>query len=52
MIPKFKANCSYKEHQLTRLMHADATCGSRSPKPFFASTKADEKKFSASTNFP
>lgn len=38
--------------KLTRLLHADATCGSRSPKPIFASTKADEKSFSASFSFP
>lgn len=36
----------------TRLLHADATCASLSPKPSFASFRAERKNPSASFNFP
>lgn len=37
---------------MTRLLHADATCGSCLPKPSLASCTAERKSFSASSSFP
>jgi len=38
--------------KMTRLLHAEATCGSCSPKPSLASCIAERKSFSASSSFP